>query len=444
MNARQFSTRAPATVGDPFARPVERARLAAAIGLAFSLVAPPVSAQESSSSESGDEQATLEALASGALAAGVFDRRASTALDVGLDIAGEHYALGLGGRLRWLFGDGFRTRDWDERSEWANLVRYLNFARDHGRVAVAMAMGQLGGVRLGHGAVIDGYASGLDIDHRHLGLQLRIDSQKLAGELVIDDLVAPRIIGARGRWQWGRETRALSVGGSLITDLSAPTDEAPDGAQVLPIADLEGKFQMATSDGRWLGALYGDLVAVTTMAAGAHVGLLARMRRYDAIVALRAEVRVGTDRYLPGYIGPLYELDRRPSLEPGSDPPTMDSQLDIARQGGMGGFGSLFEVRVQVPGYGDLSAYYARRAGLADQLVLRINAPYLQPVQAAAWVAAEVGAGAENWILASELRARVTGRFFAGAEVARMYRRVDGAPAPVWMASASFGATLDL
>lgn len=388
--------------------------------------------------------------ASGAIGAGVFDRQATTAVDVGVDVAGRDYALGVGARLRFLLTDGFRAEDWDERSEWANIVRYVNHVRDHGSLAVAIAVGELGGVRLGHGAVLDGYASGLDIDHRHLGGQVRLAGARFGAEAMVDDLVAPRIIGAHGYWQRGPATRALMVGASLVADISAPTRATMAGQQVLPLASLDGRWQLATDDGRLSGALYGNLAAMGAEAAGVHAGLEARILGFGASFALRGELRLGSDGYIPGYIGPLYELKRQPlRMEPGGPMPgadgmPVDSQLDIARRGGLGGLGGVAELRAHAPGLGEVSAYYARRAGLADLLVARIGAPYLRDIQVAAWLAAEVGAGAEDWVLASEVRVRLNRRFFTRAEGARMYRRQDGVPEPMWMVSASFGATLGL
>lgn len=430
----------------------EGATLAAllAAGLLLAAATAPAQAQVlDESNKARDDAPRVVSLASGSLAAGIFDRQAATALDVGVDIAGRHYALGAGARLRWLFVDGFRLQDWDERSEWANIVRYLNYARAHGPVSVALALGQLGGATLGHGAVIDGYASGLHIDHRHLGMQAHIEGPRVAGEVIVDDLVAPRIVGARGRWRRVQEQLEFSVAGSLGGDLLAPTSTRPTGHQALAIAGLDGQIQLTSRSGRITGAVYADLVAIATMAAGAHAGLSGHVRAPGVTFALRGEVRVGTDRYLPGFIGPLYEIDRRarPTMSmpgsPGAPMPAL-SQLDVVRGGGLGGLGSKFELRAQISGYGEMSAYYARRAGLADVLVARASAPYLRAVQVAAWLATEVGAGGEHWILASELRARISERWFAGAELTRMYSDRDGAPAPLWMASASFGATLGL
>lgn len=391
-------------------------------------------------------------VASGALGAGMFDAQAAVSLDLGIDLAGRHYTMGLGARVRLLFSDGLRTEDWDERSEWATLVRYLSYRRAHDRVQVDLAIGELGGATLGHGVLFDGYSSGLDVDHRHLGAQLRVSDVTIAGEDftgegVIDDLLAPRLFGVRGYWQRGGDTRRLQVGLSSALDVSAPVADGVETAEeVLPTVALEGQLEWSQFDQELAGAVYGDAVAIAAMAVGLHLGLRGRARvRERATIGVRGELRLGSGSYIPGWMGPLYEINRRvQGLGPSAPMSARASQLDVARAGGLGGLGGLAEVQVSVDDVGSATVYYARRAGLPDQLVARVAVPYFRAVQGAAWLATEVGAGAETWVLASEVRARINARFFASAEFAHLYgERADELTA-VWSAMATFGATLDL
>jgi hypothetical protein len=403
------------------------------------------------------EDAGSSGSASAALGAGVIDARAATSLDLGVDVAGEHYAMGLGARLRWVIsGDsagGFRAEDWDDRSEWASLVRYLTYARAHGTVDVALALGQLGGVTLGHGSLVDGYSAGLDVDHRHLGVALQVRGERVAGEFLLDDLVAPRIAGTRMGWRTRGSTFVLDAGASVVTDLAA--EQAAAGAAgamsttmstVVPVAALDGRAQWLTRDGRWGGALYTDVVAIADIAVGAHLGISGYGTLFSGTrVSLRGELRGGSDHYIPGWFGPFYELDRRVALM-GPEIPTdgMDSQLEVARRGGLAGWGGLVEAQVHVPEIGDFAVYYARRAQLADHLVVRANVPFLRDVQGAAWLAAEVGDGADAWILASEIRARVNARWFVSAELSRLYIQRDTALEPILTGLVTFGATVGL
>lgn len=368
-----------------------------------------------------------------------------------MDVAGEHYAMGVGARLRWVISDGpeggFRAEDWDERSEWASLVRYLTYARMHGTADVALAVGQLGGITLGHGSLMDGYSAGLDVDHRHLGAALRVHGERLSGEFLLDDLVAPRITGSRLGWRTHGSGFTLDAGASVIMDLSAEeTAGAMSTSTLLPVAALDGRAQWTTRDRRWGGALYTDLVAIADIAVGAHVGISGYgTLSSNTRVSLRGELRRGSGGYIPGWFGPFYELDRR-AAPMGTEASTArtGSQLDIARRGGLAGWGGLAEARVELPDMGEFAVYYARRAQLADHLVVRATVPFLRDIQGAAWLAAEVGEGADAWILSSEIRARLNARWFASAELSRLYIDRDAVIEPILTGLITFGATVGL
>jgi len=125
----------------------------------------------------------------------------STTVDVAIDLTGEHYAVGVGARLRLLVGEGLRDEDWDEISELARIIRYaiyrLDSDEDDGLIRLSVAVGELGGATLGEGILIDDYATGDDVDHGRLGAQLRFERQGHGVEGLVDDVIAPRIEGAR-------------------------------------------------------------------------------------------------------------------------------------------------------------------------------------------------------------------------------------------------------
>lgn len=388
--------------------------------------------------------------ASGAIGAGAFDGNATVSLDVGVDVAGERYAMGLGGRLNWLLSGGFRSADWDERSEWANIVRYLTYARDHDNAAVTLAIGQLGGVSLGDGALIDNYSAGLNLDHRHQGIHVGVQASRFAVEAVLDDLIAPRIAGVRGEFRVPRATRTLSLGASTVADFQAPEHDDTGVMEdtTVPMLAAHGRIALNTPDRRISGAVYADAVFISTIASGLHIGLSGEsMVSESTTVSLRGELRVGSDSYIPGWIGPLYEIQRRVMRTHDDSMAGFDSQLDIARAGELGGLGGLIASRLRMPTIGDFAVHYARRSGLPDQLATRVTMPYFRNIQSAVWAAVEFGDDAEAWILASELRARLPQlhpRLFASAEVSRLYVDRDPSLEPIWTITVTFGATLDI
>jgi len=409
-----------------------------------------------------------EPWASGAVGAGVFAGELSAAVDLSLDLAGPRYAIGFGARLRWMRAEGFRDSEWDEISEWASLLRYLTYERESGEVRASFALGQLGGVVLGHGSVIDGYAAGIHVDHRRLGAGFRLEGSRLGVESLIDDLVSPRIVGARAYgYRWVDRVR-LDAGLTGVADLVAP-GVMPDGAdggaggepgqETVGFAVLDGSVRAYSADRRVSGGLYLDLVAggapgvSRTAAAGFHTGATGEAMIAGARVTLRSELQVGSDRYIGNWFGPLYERGR--SHFQGSR-----SQLEVARAGGLGGPGGAVDAAIVHPRLGELQAAYRWRPGLGGLLHGRLGMPYLREIQGALWGAVEstgpragesgaisepiidpiMGGDRHNWIVAGEMRVRLPRQLFATAELSRLYRDDDGGGLPsVWTAMIGIG-----
>jgi hypothetical protein len=359
--------------------------------------------------QSGSE---LGGSGSAALGVGMFGDKPATSLDLGIDFEAGDLALGIGGRVRWLAGEGVRDEDWNDPSEIATALRYLSYRRaPRGRVpGVALAAGALADVRLGHGSIVGGYTSGLDVDHRRLGAQARVAGERYRVDGMIDDVVAPRIVGGHGRWSTGGRA---SFGATFAGDIDA-------GA---PMASVDAELAFAH------GTPYADLVGIADGGAGVHAGV-----RFDEATSTGTrflatlEARAGTGDYVPAWVGPLYEVDR------------------IARDAGMipdglGGIGGLVEAGVDVPEVGTIATSYAVRRGLPDQATVRARAPYYRGVQAGLWGAAEIRRGGERAI-AAEVRAQLPHGLFAVADAARLYRDAGGMLEPVWIATVAFGSAL--
>ncbi len=406
--------------------------------LAIALGARPVVAQETGV-ESGGSPGGPRATASGSLGAGAFGGQAASSVELGLDMAGAGYAIGVGATARWVAGDGFRDQDWDEASEWAGVIRYAlyRWSDESGDgAAVSAALGELGGVTLGHGSLMDGFAGGLDADHGRVGAQVSAAAGRVAGELVMDDVVAPRIAGARVAVRAGPAV----LGASLAGDRAAPSAAASETAGGLAV-DAELGAGDPGDDTR--GALYADLVRlVGADASGAHVGARGQIALSPRLlVGGRAELRAGSDRYIPGWVGPLYERDRRALV---SADGAMSGQLDAARAGGLAGLGTAAQLEVEVVDVASAALGYSGRAGLGNLFTARLSAPYRTRVQVALWAAASRRDGAtEAMALAAELRVRLSGRLFLRGEAARLYREVEGGMLePMWMGQAAVGCVI--
>jgi hypothetical protein len=366
--------------------------------------------------------AAQQASAAGWLGVGMFGEDPTTTVDMGLDVAGDDYAFGIGARLRYLSSDGVRSEDWDELSEVARLLRYFILQRGE-TVQLSLAVGELGGVSLGNGTIVDRYSSGLDVNHGHLGAQLRAAWRRLSFEALIDDLVAPRIVAARGRLDL---PAGLEAGASAAIDMTAPSMA---GARAVPLFGADLSARGASGDGLFAGRLYGDLVVAARTGAGMHLGADGSVGLGSGRLGARVEARLGTDGYVPGWIDPLYERTRA-------------DRLDRVRAGGTGGAGGLVGLSFELPEVGAAEVGYATRPGLPRLATARIWAPHNQWLQTALWAAAEIGGDDPARGMALETRAKLPGSTFLLAEVARLYRSDGAMVERIWIATAAFGAVV--
>jgi len=370
--------------------------------------------------------------ASGGVGVGVIADSPATVVEAGLDVAGPDATLGLGGRLSLLADGGLRTEDWDQPSEWATLIRYLTYRRPafEDELQVSLAAGELTGAALGYGGLIEEYSSGIDIDHRHLGVQARVFARTRGASFIVDDLVAPRIAGARA--YLGVLDR-FYVGASVATDLEAPS-EGGNEAVVGGAVDLAMPVREAGRD--WWLEGYAQLAGWAGLGGGAHLGVRGATEVGPRwIVQGRIEGRAGSGSYLPGYIGALYERNRFQWA-------AMSTQLDQVRSLDLAGVGGAATLLLQGRGLGSAELSAAHRAGLGARAGVALTAAERQAIQLGVrGVFEELGPGASAWIAASELRWRLPAHLYATAQAARLYRRQDDI-APAWWVVATLGAVI--
>lgn len=377
--------------------------------------------------------ASAQVSATGWVGAGMFGDDPAMTIDVGLDYSGRSLSFGLGGRVRFLAADGFRERDWDEPSELVSLLRYVRYERYGDSSELIVVAGKLGDVDLGHGTIFDGYESTLNLDHLHIGMQVRSDGERVRFDAVIDDIIAPRLIGARTVLLSGRH---VSFGATAAADISSPS---LDGPTFVPFAVLDAAVEFTSkNDGETIRG-YVDFVSMPRIGSGAHIGVSGRARfGQDGNlfhVGARGELRLSSDGYIPGWIGPLYEVTRSRVGD------TMSSQLDLARTRGEVRLTALGGLSLQSEKLGTVQVTYASRPGLPKLLYGRIVAPSFTGIQAAFWAAVELektGAGAA----ALELRARLNRHAFLVIEAARLYRDGVMGIEPVWLATVAIGASI--
>lgn len=203
----------------------------------------------------------------------------SAAVQAGLWLPLRMRASGEGaGRLR--------TQDWDERSDWGRLLRFLDVRQERWRLHA----GELRAATLGHGSIVRRYYNTLNYDTWHSGVSAQLDLGRAGAEALVDDVLAPGLVGVRAfaRPDPGqRLTLAFTVAG----DLRAPL--APAGEQVRGYVGGDLQWQ-ALRRAEWELAPYLDVagqVRPGTSGAHVHAGLLWHAKLWGGQWRLQAEGR---------------------------------------------------------------------------------------------------------------------------------------------------------
>jgi hypothetical protein len=216
-----------------------------------------------------------------------------------------------------------REQDWDEPSDFARIARELRFERDWDGGRLALRFGELNGVGIGHGSVVDGYFNSTDMDHYQGGALLAGEHEGNGLELMIENVVAPEIYAGRIflapiAWFSGDDwARRLTLGYTLAADISVPRHlPSADGTRLrrtaIPVTG--GDVALRLVDASRVGVEPYFDVMVMDGDPGIHAGaatrwLLAEAEELELLV--RAEYRWSGSDYHPALFGPFYDHLRR-------------------------------------------------------------------------------------------------------------------------------------
>jgi hypothetical protein len=238
--------------------------------------------------------------------------------------------------------DLIRSADWDETSDYMRVIRYLQYGNRHDTFYIRA--GELNGVVIGHGTIVNGYNNNVDINHFQWGINTAVNMRHGGVEAMMDNLVSPEVIGMRGYlrpWEffdpeswWTR----LAFGISVVGDVDAPSsliltetgEYVFDSEENLAVAEREGTGILGID--LELQVYTDDLVSITPYTdvnfhlgegTGLHIGNLANFTLSE-LVALNTllELRVLGAGYLPDYFDGLYEVERFLFLPVPGDFPT--------------------------------------------------------------------------------------------------------------------------
>lgn len=290
------------------------------------------------------------------------DGYVSLAAWAGLDSERVRGALWAPLRLRVLDGGpasaggapALRREDWDEWSDRLRVLRYLDYRGGGLRVHV----GELTGVTIGNGTIVDRFYNDLDFDTHHTGVHFSFDNGWWGSEWMADDVLRPRVValrlfGRRKGWTLGlsgavdaqsgyvplafdcdTSVRTRPCTGDESGVVITPREKAVPSQLLMLGLDLgkslwrRGNAQVeAYSDLNMNAdkvAFQGGVVPGVGGFMGLHLGVRGGP---DETLQGRLEVVVAADRYAPGVIDPLYSAERQ--------------QIHLRTNGALGGKASV-------------------------------------------------------------------------------------------------------
>lgn len=291
-----------------------------------------------------------------------------------------------------------RTEDWDEPSDWARVLAFVQYG-GFGQ-PVFFRYGELNGVTIGHGALVNRYFNSVDIDHYQGGVFAMVDLDFAGGEVLLDNVFGPEIFVGRGYVRpfsliegWARPLRLMKFGVTAGADFTAPLAVAtsngsiyahPDWQPIVLADEVAGLFSVdlevpAVSTPHFDLVPYLDVATVDGKGAGLHAGSFVNVR-FDTESSLRTrlEYRYEGSGYEAGYVSPFYEIQRYSHL--GGDPKLAQLRHGEIAARGRHGFYLETELRYRnALRYGLIYAHRGERRG--HDLLMRLRLRELGPVQ---------------------------------------------------------------
>jgi hypothetical protein len=248
------------------------------------------------------------------------------------EVAFGSIGIGLDLNLEFDSSGSLRKENFNEFSDYLSIIRYIRYGKETDQLY--FKLGALDYVTLGHGSIINNYNNSPSFDSRHAGLQLNVNAPEWGLQSIYGTFGQASVAGLRSFVRPLRFTsladipllNELEVGVTYSADFNdhatvVKRDSCPScsgavaklgyfGAGTLSI--LGADIGMPVVRGDFAGAeLYADFTKIIDFGGGVAVGVIVHI---DGIPLVnfrgRLERRFNGERYIPGYFGPLYEIER--------------------------------------------------------------------------------------------------------------------------------------
>lgn len=292
-----------------------------------------------------------------------------------------------------------RMEDWDEPSDIARLIGFVQYG--HLGEPLVMRYGELNGVTIGHGAIVNRYFNTIDIDHYQGGVYAFGDAGVFGAEGIINDVFGPEVMVARvfvrpmdgARDELPLPLNGLKIGLTAGADLAAPTAIASEGDRLFATPEWEPTvlgdrlltmfaldLEVPVLSSPHLDVVpYVDVATLHFDTFGVHVGthVNARFTRKSSL-RTRLEYRWASEGHEPGYVSPFYEIERYSYH--GGDPKLWAIEHDAPFRKSWGGFHLEADLRIERVLAWSMILTTSGREPRFD-LLTRLKLPELGPVR---------------------------------------------------------------
>lgn len=348
-------------------------------------------------------------------------------------------------------GGVLRDEDWDEVSDFTRILRFAEYGR-RGDPFFAR-IGELVGVTIGHGTIVDRYYNTVDIDHYQTGVEVHYDGWYGGGQMMLDNVIDPNILALRGFVRplsfapVDEYFQRLIVGLTYASDYQAPARIRTDAAGIARVTDdveLAVDTEVVTLFGVDIGwevlrhevvdlTPYFDVNFLDDLGTGVHLGLLTNFRLpADTFLFTRFEYRYLTRQFEAGYFNSLYEIERY-RLRGGL--PKL--QAVVERGDGPGRHGFYGELTLLLFQRVTVTLTYEDYEGANNSsFTALLRLPWLGPVLLQAYWAKRNFGGADELfslddaLLVAEARVKILDWLYVYGEYARQWHLVDVASDP--------------
>ncbi|MFO0749250.1 MAG: hypothetical protein U1F43_26840 [Myxococcota bacterium] len=294
--------------------------------------------------------------------------------------------------------DVIRSEDYDEVSDFARLLSFVQY----GQVGdpLVLRYGELNGVTIGHGSIVNRYFNTIDIDHYQGGVYAFGDTGLIGAEGLVNDLFGPDVMVARVFVRPFHMVKdlalplsGLKIGLTLGADFAAPTAVAEEDGRLFATPEWEPEVLGDRVLAMWgmdvevplVSSRHVDLVPYVDVATldfdsiGLHVGTYLNLRfTRKTTLRTRVELRTVGPHHEPGYVSPFYEIERISYL--GGEPKLAALEHDPLFAHAWSGVHLEADLKIEnVLAWSLVLTSSGRRPGL--DLLTRLKLPNLGPVR---------------------------------------------------------------